>query len=369
MANSVPYEQAALEQLQPHLQPGEQVLWVGKPAPESYRRLEMRRAVNSGLLLALITILAFAILVAMMLLANPVNAETIDALLMTGAAYFATSLPFVIGLPLLLSVINAGASNRILYAITNQTLVWLNTGPLLRRQGTRRFSLAKVYNVKVEHHGDETGTIVFLDAIIHSGRHTRKLSFKAIPDVDGVLAIAQEAARQAGYEDLVAETASFTEGQLLREFLQEWLCGRYVWTDAIPEMARAATPARRTAYRPSRENPTTVTSSYTAWRFFYKILRCAAKAALAAAAWGIIMLLIAGLEELTEVLAGTAAVFVLWFLLLWFVDVWYFLRRPRYRRRLQWLRASVTFAALILTLLVLASCALGWIPFSLVSWW
>lgn len=209
-----------LDQVRPHLEPGERVLWIGRPDPRRAAWYEMRRA---GGLLALFGVPAFASIIGVLVLLG--YAHFLMRLWLFWGAIACNAGLLIAALPLLWVLLRWNAK-QFLYVVTSHAFLYIRPflAPLPGKEYlVRRFSLQEAYDLEVMPHGDGFGTLVFLGVWLPTlpRRFPFHPAFRGIPNVEHVLAIAREAAQQAGFVEQPRPRFSRLVSQTLKK--DAWL--------------------------------------------------------------------------------------------------------------------------------------------------
>jgi hypothetical protein len=329
-------DQILLDRLQPHLEPGEKVLWLGQPDRERARPYRLRQVMWAGAFVLLLVLVMQCMIWGVMALSfwtvgTGMALIPLDVLFANGPLSFGIVLAIA-------AIVHVGSRIGVrfsdafdmfirgredVYAVTDRSILAL-------MGKTRRFPLEKAYNVWVRHHAGGTSSIVFLDASYRVKRsrkgYNRNLSFRMIPDVDRAVTTAWEAAQQAGYEDPGAVTQSLQMGELVCMFWIEWLCGRR----ALDRLVQSDTPV--------------LMLGTLVWRLLLKLLFLAIEALILGVVWSKIWVWLAGFKDFAVEMYMMSYLFVCAF------EVWYAARKPRYRR-LRRLAISMEGVMLVLFML------------------
>ena len=212
--------QSDLDQVRPNLEPGERVLWIGRPDPRRAAWYEMGRA---GGILALFAVPALAIIIGELVILG--YAHFLMRLWPLWVAIACNVGLFIAALPLLWLLLRWNA-RQFLYVVTSHAFLYIRP-QLAPLSGTeplvRRYSLQEAYDLEVIPHGDGFGTLVLLGVWLPTLRRRFPFhpAFRAIPNVEHVVAIAREAARQAGFVEQPRPRFSRLVSQTLRK--DAWL--------------------------------------------------------------------------------------------------------------------------------------------------
>ena len=199
--------QPVTERLRAHLEPGERVLWIGRPDPKRFSWRGLVELVGPVLFLSLLlmAVVTIALVVSgdlQELLDDARDWSSLDRWMwITLGISMPVSMAAAAAVVVMLaSALGWTAKRKELYAITDRGFLWQQSlWPFSESAWpVHRFSLEQVNALEVVRHADGTGTITFLEKWISLGQDSVHPCFARIPDLDLALTIAYAAAEQAG---------------------------------------------------------------------------------------------------------------------------------------------------------------------------
>lgn len=193
------------EHIRPYLEDDEQILWVGRPDLRQSMGYELCRI---GKFLVFLTGLALVSIVFVLVTSGYLflfESPLVRGAMIGAAIIFLASLPLILWF---LWLVLQWSTAQSVYAITNRSFLlmrpplWpLPSNELL----VRRFSLQEVYDLQIATHRNGFGTVIFLGVWLptlpRKGWIPQHPAFRAIPDVDRVIAIARTAAQKSGFAE------------------------------------------------------------------------------------------------------------------------------------------------------------------------